>query len=144
NTHEMHDLVSDRAVRVAHVLRELLIGERCDVRIPDVAVLTEVIVIEMTEDIGDHVATMYARTGNVPPPTHAIGTACRRPAPDVSDPRFVMCSQIGIPAPSKSVWAGRDMSAMSSMFNASIPTRAGRASTSLLEAAAVKYGLPLK
>ena len=35
-----------------------------------------------------------------------------------------MCSQIGMPAPSKFVCAGRDMSAMSSMFNESIPTKA--------------------
>src|SRR4029077_15336554 len=98
----------------------------------------------MADDIGHHAATIYARTGNVPPPTHAIGTACRRPVPDVSDPRFVICSQIGTPAPSRSVGAGRDMLAMSSMFNESIPTRAGRASTSLLAASAVRYGLPLK
>src|ERR1700686_2515396 len=102
----MHDLVSDRPMGVAHVLRELLVGERSNVRIPDVPVLIEVIVVEMAEDIGHHVATMYARTGNVPPPTHAIGTACRRPAPDVSDPRFVMCSQIGSAARGKRVGAG--------------------------------------
>src|SRR5438552_1955765 len=36
------------------------------------------------------------------------------------------------------------MSAVSSMFSESIPTSAGPASTSLLQAAAVKYGLALK
>jgi hypothetical protein len=53
----MHDLVSDRSVGVALVLRELLIGERGYVHIPDVAVLTEVIVVEMAEGIGIHVVT---------------------------------------------------------------------------------------
>src|SRR2546423_834148 len=48
----------------------------------------------------------YARTGNVAPPTHAIGAAWRRPARDPSDSRLVMCSQIGMSAPSRSVGSG--------------------------------------
>ena len=37
--------------------------------------------------------TMYARTGKVAPPTHAIGTAWRRPRSDSAAARLVMCSQ---------------------------------------------------
>ena len=87
---------------------------------------------------------MYARTGNVAPPTQAIGTALRRPRSDSTAARLVMCSQIGTPAPSSVVCAGRDLSAMSSMFNESIPTKAAPASTSPSHASAVRYGFSLK
>jgi hypothetical protein len=40
-------------------LRELFIGQRRDVRIPDVAVLSEVIVVQVAEGIGIHLATRF-------------------------------------------------------------------------------------
>ena len=55
-----------------------------------------------------------------------------------SSPR--MCSQIGMPAPSSRVWAGRARVRVSSILWESIPTRAAPASTRKAAAASVRKG----
>jgi hypothetical protein len=58
DAHQVDDLVADRAMGITGVLDELVVGERRDVRIPHVAVLGEVVAVEMTESISIHAGTI--------------------------------------------------------------------------------------
>jgi hypothetical protein len=59
----MDDLVPDGAVRVIHRLCELLLGQRHDILLPDLAVFGEVIVIEMSKGICIHFISIFLATG---------------------------------------------------------------------------------
>ncbi len=67
-----------------------------------------------------------ARTGNVPNPLTFTGTAVNRNPESGNADRLHMCSQTGMPAPSRIEWAGRARSDRSSILCESMPTT-GRA-----------------
>jgi hypothetical protein len=56
-------------------------------------------------------------------PLTLTGTELNRKPSVGRAPRFVRCSQIGIPAASRVEWTGRSRLAVSSMLSESIPTR---------------------
>jgi hypothetical protein len=61
---EMQDLISDRTMRIVHRLRELFIGELRNT-IPDLAVFSEVIPVEMAKGICIHVITPWYATRGI-------------------------------------------------------------------------------
>ncbi len=81
-----------------------------------------------------------ARTGKVPKAFSFGGAAVNRKPSSGSSSRPRICSQIGMPAPSNRVWAGRDRVRVSSMLWESMPTSAAPASTRKAAAASVRNG----
>jgi len=53
HAHEMDDLVAHRPMRIADLARELLLGERGDIFVPDLSVFGEMVAIEMAKDVCD-------------------------------------------------------------------------------------------
>ena len=86
--------------------------------------------------------TAYARTGNVPMPRTLGGAAVNRKPSAGSPASPVMCSTIGMPAPSRIVWTGRVPLDVSSMLSESMPTSAAPCAASSSAAAAVRKGCP--